>query len=606
MAQTAQKQASPALAESHGGLFLLEKVGTRKIFTPEHLSDEQKQFAQLVHDFVTKEVMPKSDLIEDQKFDQASIPLMKKAGELGILAADFPEAYGGMGIDKVTGVVMGENACLQGSFGVTLMCHTGIATWPLIYFGTEAQKAKYLPKLATGEWIGAYCLTEPNSGSDALGMRTRATLSPDGKFYTLNGEKVFITNGGFAKLFTVFAKIDGDDKKVTAFLVEKSFPGVSIGKEEKKMGIKGSSTTSVIFQDAKVPVENILGEIGRGHKVAFNILNLGRFKLGVAATGGSKYLIAQSVKYAKERKQFNRPIASFGLIQKKLSDMVIHTFVSEGMNYRTASLMDEAIKKLDKKEPKYHEKVLAIVEEFAVESSIAKVYGSESLDFVVDEAVQILGGYGFLSEYFAERPYRDQRVNRIFEGTNEINRLLIPGMLIKRTMKGELDLMGEVSRILAELKTGFTKTGTGLLVDEIYQTDLAKRLAVYASAVAVQKYAEGIKEEQFVLEYMADLCTDAYCMDTAVIRALQMIEEKGESAAAIAVAIVKTYVNERYHDMIGRAKRMFAVVAGGAADEFQKYARALQRFDYYVPIDTVATRKKIAEKAIEVEKYPFD
>ncbi len=583
-----------------GGSYLLEKTGEQPIFIPEKLSEEQKQFAKLVYDFVMGDVMPRSEEIEAQKFE-APVALMKKAGELGILAAEIPEEYGGMHIDKVTTVAMAENGILQGSFGVTMMCHTGIGTWPIMYFGTAEQKQKYLTKLATGEMIGAYCLTEPGSGSDALGMKSKAVLSPDGKEWILNGEKTFITNGAFADLFTIFAKVDGD--KVSAFLVEKGTPGLSIGKEEKKLGIKGSSTTPVIMDNCRIPRENLLGEIGKGHKIAFNILNLGRFKLGMGAAGGSKYLIGHAVKYAKDRKQFGKPIADFGLIRKKLAEMTIRTFVAEGMNYRTAALMDEKLLALDKKEASYFQKSMDVAEEYAIESSIAKIYGSECVTFVADEGLQILGGYGFTEEYPFASAYRNVRINRIFEGTNEINRLLIPAMLFKKAMKGEIDLMGAIQKVVGELKEGWKKSSEGPLSDEIHQAELAKKLTIYVAGVAAQKYMDQLKDKQYLAAAIGETAMDAYAIETTVLRVLQIQKEFGDEKAKVAVAIAKNFVNETYQDMLTRARRTLVAVAEGNPEEFGKYARALSRFDYFVPVDTVQTREVIAQAVIDREGY---
>jgi alkylation response protein AidB-like acyl-CoA dehydrogenase len=583
-----------------GGSFLLEKTGDREIFIPEHLNEEQKQLARTVEDFFKGEVVPRSEEIEAQKFD-VTLSLLKKAGELGLLAAEVPEEYGGLEVDKVAMVAMTEGAAFQGSFVVTMMCHTGIGSWPVIYFGTPEQKKKYLSKLAMGEMIGAYCLTEPGSGSDALGMKSKAVLSSDGKFWILNGEKTFITNGGFADLYTVFAKVDGD--KVSAFLVERKSEGLSTGKEEKKLGIKGSSTCSVIMENCKIPKENLLGEIGKGHKIAFNTLNLGRFKLGVGATGGSKYLIGAAVRYAKERKQFGRPISDFGLIRKKIANMTIRTFVSESMNYRTADLMDQKIRGLDKKDPDYAKKVMEIVEEFAIESSIAKIYGSECVDYVCDEGLQTLGGYGFLEEYPFAPSFRNIRINRIFEGTNEINRLLIPAMFFKRAMKGELDLMNGIQKVIGELKEGWKKEEEGPLGDETHQTELAKRLTLYTAGAAAQKFMDQLREKQFIAEFIADMAIDTYAMETAVLRALQLYKEFGDEKSKLAVAIVRNFVNETYPEMTIRARRMMLAVAEGNADEYAKYAKALQRFDYFIPIDTTQTRDQIARFIIDREGY---
>jgi alkylation response protein AidB-like acyl-CoA dehydrogenase len=587
-----------------GGSFLLEKTGEREIFIPENLSDEQRQLSQLVRDFIQGEVVPRSEEIEAQKFD-VTVGLIKKAGELGILAAEVPEELGGLAINKVTMVAMGENSIFQGSFSVSMMCHSGIGSWPVQYFGTPEQKQKYLTKLATGELIGAYCLTEPGSGSDALGMKSKAILSPDGKSWILNGEKTFITNGGFADLYTIFAKTEGD--KTTAFLVERGTPGLSTGKEEKKMGIKGSSTTPVVMENCKIPKENLLGEVGKGHKIAFNILNLGRFKLGVGATGASKYLIGEAVKYAKDRKQFGKSITDFGLIRKKLANMTARTFVSESMNYRTAHLMDEKIKALPK-DGDYDKKVMEIVEEFAIESSIAKIYGSECVDMVCDEGLQVLGGYGFLEEYPFASANRNIRINRIFEGTNEINRLLIPAMLFKAAMKGQLDLMNAISTVVGELKQGWTKDQTGgrtqgsPLQEEIHQVELAKKLTIYAAGCAAQKFMDQLREKQYLAEYIADLAVETYAMETATLRAIQLRKQFGDKAK-LAESIVKLFVNETYPELVLKARRLLLAVAEGSADEYGKYAKALTRFEYFNPAEVTALRDEIAQTIIDRDGY---
>jgi hypothetical protein len=502
-------------------------------------------------------------------------------------------------------VAMGENSIYQGSFSVSLMCHTGIGSWPILYFGTPEQKQKYLTKLATGELIGAYCLTEPGSGSDALGMKSKAVLSADGKSWVLNGEKTFITNGGFADLYTIFAKTEGD--KTTAFLIERGTPGLSTGKEEKKMGIKGSSTTPVVMENCVIPKENLLGEIGKGHKIAFNILNLGRFKLGVGATGASKYLIGEAVKYGKERKQFAKPITDFGLIRKKIAQMTTRTFVSESMNYRTADLMDQKIKVLPK-DGDYDKKVMEIVEEFAIESSIAKIYGSECVDMVCDEGLQILGGYGFLEEYPFASANRNIRINRIFEGTNEINRLLIPAMLFKSAMKGQLDLMTSISTVVGQLKDGWKKeeTTAGIpdspLQEEIHQVELAKRLTIYVAGCAAQKFMDQLRDKQYIAEYIADLAIETYAMETATLRAIQLRKKVGDKAK-LAEQIVKNFVNETYPHLVVLARRLLLAVAEGNLEEYGKYNRALGRFEYFNPVDVTALRDDIAQTIIDRDGY---
>jgi alkylation response protein AidB-like acyl-CoA dehydrogenase len=584
-----------------GGSWLLEPVGARRIFIYEHLSDEQKEFGKTTADFIEKEVLPKSKEIEEQK-PAVSPNLLKKAGEIGLLMAETPEQYGGLGMNKVTSTVITENSTGQGSFCVTFLCHTGIGTLPILYFGTEEQKQKYLPKLSTGEMIGAYALTEAGSGSDALAAKTKAVLSSDGKYYVLNGEKMFITNGGFADLITVFAKIDGE--QFSAFLVEKGFPGVSCGPEEKKMGIKGSSTTTIILQDAKVPVENVLGEIGRGHKIAFNVLNIGRWKLSAASMGKCKQTIAYATRYVKERKQFGQPLADFELIQRKIADCTIRTFVLESVVLRYAGMVDEAIALLDKASPTYQHDVMKAIEEYAIEASISKIVGSETLHFVSDEAVQMLGGYGFIEEYPVAQTYRDSRINRIFEGTNEINRLIIPGTLLKRAMKGELDLMGEIQRILAQLKEGFPMVSDkGPLTQKINLVNQAKKLCIYLSGVAVQKYMADIKDRETFMAEMADFILETFAMESALLRSLQLIEEKGEEKTRIPIAITKTYVTEKCLELKARARQFMANVAKGDTTNFQKYDKAIHRIMDVTPVDTISARHEIAGRVIESEAY---
>lgn len=585
-----------------GGAFLLEDVGDREIFIPESLTDEQRQLAQVQYDFSVNDVLPKAAQIEKQEF-QVTKDLMKKAGDLGLLMADVPELDGGLGIDSRTMVAVGDNTIIQSSFGVTLMAHTGIGTWPLVYYGTKAQKEKYLGKLITGEWIGAYALTEPNSGSDAMSLRTKATLSKDGKYYLLSGEKIYITNGGIASLYTVYAKVDGDDKKIAAFLVERNTEGLSVGPEEKKMGLWGSSTVPLHFDNVKVPVENLLGEIGRGHKIAFNILNLGRFKLGIGATGSCKRVLGNAVRYTKERKQFGKYLHEFGMIQHKLSNMVIGIYASETMNYRTAGYIDERWSAIDKASPDYYRGKLKIIEEFAVETSMAKVYSSELLDLCTDQGIQILGGYGYLRDYPMEQADRDQRVNRIYEGTNEINRLLIPGTLFKRAMKGELDLMGGIQKVVNSLKDGFPKTAKGPLSDQIHQANLAKKLTLYCAGLAAQKYADQMKEKQFCLEALANLAMEAYAIDSVVCHTLQILKQFGEERGKVAIAIGKTYCAEKYPLLLKWAYQMLANVAEANPEEFGPYAKALKRFEYLVPIDTVAAHRLIVASLLEKDSY---
>lgn len=595
-----------------GGAFLVDSVEQGRIFIREDLNVEQKAFGEACHDFFINEVLPKHADIEKQ-VDGLSESLLKKAGELGFLMVEIPEAYGGLGMDKRTATIMTEAASVQASFAVTVMCHTGIGTLPILYFGTQEQKKKYLPKLASGEWIGAYALTEAGSGSDALGAKTKAVLSEDGKHYILNGSKMWITNGGWADVFTVFAKVDGE--KFTAFIVEKTFPGFSHAAEEKKMGIKGSSTTVINLDNCSVPVENVLGEIGKGHRIAFNVLNIGRWKLSAGSMGGCKKVLEAMIPYVKERKQFGKSLSEFGLIRKKIADCAVLTYINESIAYRIAGLYDDAIATLDKTDPDYDHKCIEAIENYAIEASIAKVFGSEALWYCADEGVQALGGFGFSAEYPMEGIQRDCRINRIFEGTNEINRLLIPGTLLKRAMSGEFDLMTEIQDILAEMKKGFVvgelaSIGLGAFVDRV---NLAKKLAVYAGGVAVQKYMTDIKDKQYTMEKMANMIIDVFAMDSALKRTLQLIERDESdtnlvpfAADKIEISITQIFVAETYEHLLKVAKEILAEVADGNSDEYKKYKKALARFDLFEPINTTKLRETIAAHMITRGKYELN
>ncbi len=591
-----------------GGAFLLTPVEQGRIFTIEDLTPDQKAFGETCRQFFENEVMPKIEAIEHHE-PGVSVGLVKKAGELGLLMTEVPEAYGGLGMDKKTATVLTEESTVCGSFAVTTMCHTGIGTLPILYFGTEEQKKKYLPKLATGEYIGAYALTEPGAGSDALAAKTKAVLSADGKHYILNGSKMFITNGAWADVFTVFAKVDGE--KFTGFIVERSYPGVSHGAEEKKMGIKGSSTTVINLDDVKVPVENVLGEIGKGHKIAFNVLNIGRWKLGAGAVGGCKRIVGNMVKYVKERKQFGKALSEFGLIRKKIADSSILAFATESMIYRIAGLYDDAIATLDKSDAHYDRKCIEAIENYAIEASIAKVFGSEALWSCADEGVQALGGYGFISEYPMERTQRDCRINRIFEGTNEINRLIIPGTLLKRAMAGDFDMMGEIQRILVELKKGFDVMTTGDFGDGSFKArvELSKKLAIYISGVAVQKYMQEIKDQQYVMEKMANIVIDVFAMDSMIRRTLQLLQAEGDNDLVpmtknqVPVAMCQVFLAERYENMLMTARSIAAEIADGNADEYAKYGKAIGRFAVFDPINTTKYREQIALHMLARDGY---
>ncbi len=589
-----------ALSRQKGGSFLLEDTASLSPFTPEDLTDEERSLGEMCRKF-TETLYTEHDAAIEAQENNVSATLLKQAGELGLLMAEVPECYGGLGLRKATATVLSENSTRQGSFSVTFMCHTGIGTLPILYFGTEAQKQKYLPKLASGEYIGAYALSEAGSGSDALGAKTKAVLSPDGKHYILNGEKMWITNSAWADVFTVFAKVDG--KHFTAFLVDRDTPGFSTAAEEKKMGIKGSSTRALSFSDAKIPVENVLGEVGKGHKIAFNILNIGRWKLGAACLGSMKWILREAIAYAKDRQQFNKPLSDFELIQKKLTDMAIRTYFCESAVYRIAGLYDDAIAQIPETSPDRYREALACIEEYAVEASIAKVYGSEGLWFCADEGVQTLGGYGFSAEYPMERVQRDCRVNRIFEGTNEINRLLIPGTLLKRAMTGDLDLMNGVQTTLSQLKDGFPRSGTGPLAQEIDIANFAKKLVLYASGAAIEKYQGALKDEQLAMEILADLTIETFVMESGIARALKSLAKRGPAESAALLATVKTYVNETYPRLLGLARQLFANLADGADGAWPRYEKALARFSIFPPIATLPLRRIIAKQLLEKMSY---
>lgn len=592
-----------------GGSFLFSDVREGRIRIREDITAEQQAIGKTCEDFFKNEVLPRSAEIEVQK-DGVAVELLKKAGELGLLMVEIPEGYGGLGMDKTTATVVSEYSSIQGSFAVTFMCHTGIGTLPILYYGTPAQKEKYLPKLATGEFVGAYALTEAGSGSDALGAKAKAVLSADGKHYVLNGAKMFITNGRWADVVTVFAKVDGE--KFTAFIVETKWKGVSCSAEEKKMGIKGSSTVVLNLDDVQVPVENVLGEIGRGHKIAFNVLNVGRWKLGSATVGANKNILRHMVRYTKERKQFGKNLTEFGLIRKKIADAAMLSFVTESLIYRIAGLYDDAIGCLDKSDKDYDRKCIEAIEEYAIEASIAKVFGSEALWRVADEGVQALGGYGFIAEYPMEAAQRDCRINRLFEGTNEINRLIIPGTLLKRGLSGKFDMMGEIQKILGELKTGYTVSTddefrSGPTIDRV---NLAKKLAIYSCGVAVQKHMAEIQNQQYLMEKMANLIIETYTIDSAVKRTLQLMEAEGQvgeivpgSKNSIVIAMCKCYVAESYDRILLEARQLLAEVADGNVEEWKKYKKALARFDVFDPLNTTRQREIIANHMIAAEQY---
>ena len=565
-----------------GGGWLLEVP--ERVYTPEDFDESVKEIARTTRTFVEKEVLPLLERMEHGELE-LNVPLMRKAGELGLLAIEVPEEYGGLDLPKVISTVVAEELSGSGGFSVTYGAHTSIGTLPLVYFGTEEQKRKYLPKLASGEWIAAYCLTEPGSGSDALAAKARATLSEDGKYYILNGVKQFISNAGFAHLFTVFAKVDGEH--FTAFLVERDTPGLSFGPEEKKMGIKASSTRQVILEDVKVPVENVLGEMGKGHKIAFNVLNVGRYKLGAGAVGGAKRALELSAQYATQRVQFGRPIGRFGLIQQKLGEMASRIYAAESAVYRTVGLIDEALS--GKKGP---EAVMAGIEEYAVEASIIKVLGSEVLDYVVDEGVQIHGGYGYIQDYPIERAYRDARINRIFEGTNEINRLLIPGMLLRRALKGQLPLIQAAQKLQKELLEPSFEEPEDV---ELHQIAGLKKLALMVAGLAVQKYGQGVEEEQEVLGTVADILIDAYAAESALLRARRL--------GGLAPVLARIYLAQALDRAQAGALSVLPRLVEG--DEARVVYSAARRLTKREPVDLVALRRQAAEAVLEAGGYPI-
>ncbi len=583
-----------------GGSFLLESRQPEEVFTPEDFTEQHQLIGQTAEEFALNEIVPNIEKIEHKDFS-VSRELLKKAGELGLSGVEIPEAYGGLEMDKVTAAVIADHIAKYAGFATTWGAHSGIGMLPIVYFGTEEQKNKYLPRLASGEIVGAYALSEASSGSDALNCRARAELSPDGKHYVLNGEKMWITNAGFADLFTVFAKLNGD--KFSAFLVERSFPGFSVGAEEHKMGIRGSSTCPIILNDCKVPVENLLGEIGKGHVIAFNILNVGRFKLGAMCVGGGRVSLENAIGYARQRKAFNKVIADFGLVREKIANMATLIYVGESLVYRTVGMMDVALGDVDKSASDAGKQTLKAIEEYAVECSIIKVWGSEMIDYVVDETVQIYAGYGFVEEYPAERAYRDARINRIFEGTNEINRLIITGFLLKRAMTGQLPLMPAIKKLMDEVLSGpsMAEELEGALPEERKLVAQAKKLGLFAAGAATQKYMQAIQDKQEIMGAIADMTIEAYAMESAVLRAQKIVQAKGEDSAALPVAMTRVYLSQAMEKVESAARKVIAAVADG--DMMRTQLAILRRLAKYEPFNTIELRQQIAQKMIERGKY---
>jgi alkylation response protein AidB-like acyl-CoA dehydrogenase len=583
-----------------GGSFLLEERKTDEVFTPEDFTEQHQLIGQTAEEFAVNEILPNAEKMEHKDFS-ITRDLLKKAGDLGLSGVEVPEAYGGLEMDKVTAAVIADHIAKYAGFATTWGGHTGIGTLPIVYFGTEEQKKKYLPRLAAGDIIGAYALSEASSGSDALNCRARAQLSSDGQHYILNGEKMWITNAGFADLFTVFAKVDGE--KFSAFLVEKSFPGFSIGAEEHKMGIRGSSTCPLILSDCKVPVENLLGEIGKGHVIAFNILNVGRFKLGAMCVGGARLSLENAIAYAKQRKAFGKVIADFGLVREKLANMATLIYVGEALVYRTVGMMDVALNEVDKTGADAAKETRKAIEEYAVECSILKVWGSEMIDYVVDETVQIYGGYGFVEEYPAERAYRDARINRIFEGTNEINRLIITGFLLKRATSGQFPLMPAIKKLMDEVLAGPSvgEELDGPLAEERKLVSQAKKLGLFAAGAATQKYMQAIQDQQEVMGAIADMVIETYAMESAVLRAQKMVRQNGEAAAATAIAMTRVYLSQAIEKIEAAAKKIIAAVAEG--DMLRTQLAILRRLVKHEPFNTIELRQQISQRVIERGKY---
>jgi len=581
-----------------GGEWLLAASAAADVFTPERLTEEHRLIGRTAQEFVDNEILPQLDRLEQKDWALART-LVKAGAELGLLGVDVPEAYGGLGLDKVTSLVVSEKLARSASFGATFGAHANLTIVPLMLFGTEAQKRQYMPRLLSGEIIGAYGLSETGSGSDALGARTRAVRQADGSF-VLNGEKMWITNGGFADLFVVFAKADGD--QFTAFLVERGF-GVKSGKEEHKMGLHGSSTTALIFQDVKVPAENVLSEVGKGHKVAFNVLNFARFKLGAMCSGGAQGAMGEAAKYAAGRKQFGQAIASFGAIKHKLGEMVVRTYAVESLLYRTAGLVDERIAATPH-DPTDGSAALAAFEEYAVEASIAKVAGSEALNYVLDENIQIHGGNGYVRDYPAERHFRDARVNRIFEGTNEINRLLIPGMLIRRAVKGELPLIPAAKALQDELlgPPSMPSGDDGVLADERRAVEAFKKTALMVFGLAMQTYGQKLTDEQEVLMHLADITIDVFSAESATLRA--MAAASGQAARAeLHLDAARVFVNDAAMRIDASARQALAAMVEG--DTLRTMLAALRRVLKVTPVNTTSMRRRLADATVERGGYPL-
>jgi butyryl-CoA dehydrogenase len=594
--------ASLPIVAAAGGSFLIESRTPTEIFTPEDLNEERRQFASAAAQFAREEILPATAEIEGKKTGVLAA-LMRKAGDLGFTGIEIPEEYGGMGLEKISSTVITDHLSVLASFSTAFGAQVGIGALPLVWYGTEEQKRRYLPKLATAEWIGAYCLSESTSGSDAMNIRARATVSADEKTYTLSGEKMWTTNGGIADLYTVFAKIDGE--KFSAFLVERTSPGLKIGAEEHKLGIRGSSTCPVILDSCTIPATNLLGEAGKGHHIAFNVLNVGRFKLGVACVGGARHAMAHMIRYAKERKAFGKSIAEFGLIQRKISACATQLFAAESMVYRTAGLMDAGLEALGEKRHEPRE-IQRRIEEYAVECSILKVYGSEMLTLVADELVATMGGYGYVEEYPAERFYRDARINRIFEGTNEINRLIITGWLMKRALKGELPLLGAIKNVMDEvmLPPSFDAGDFAgeALAREAEVLGALKKVALFAAGVASQRYMNALQDQQEVMADLADMIGQVYAFESALLRARKLAASRKSSADA-AAAMTSLLADESMDLAEHAARRILAACAEG--DMLRTQLAILRRLAKFNPANVVGVSRTIAQHCIQAERYPL-
>ncbi|MCA9791247.1 MAG: acyl-CoA dehydrogenase family protein [Candidatus Eremiobacteraeota bacterium] len=584
-----------------GGSFLLEDFPPEELFTPDELSEEHRMIRATAERFMLEEVMPNVDRIESKDLDFMR-SVLRKAADLGLLGAEIPERYGGLALDLLSLMLIGEQISRLASFSVSFGAHAGIGTAPVLYFGNEQQKSKYLPMLASGELLSSYALTEPHSGSDALAARTKAVLSEDGTHYILNGNKMWITNGGFADLSMVFAKVDGD--KFTCFIVETAWEGFAPASEEKKMGLNGSSTTGLVLENVKVPVENVVGEIGKGHKVALNVLNIGRFKLGAWCIAGAKFAINDAISYARERTQFGKHLHEFGAIKQKFGQMLVYTWIGDAMNYRTAGLIDRSLKALD---PEDYSGILKGIEEYVIECAVLKVKCSEFLDFVVDECVQIFGGYGYSREYPAERAYRDSRINRIFEGTNEINRLTITGMLLKRAMAGRLMLMDSLMEIQNELEQGVTEEATGGPIGaERALVKASKKATLLAAGLAINTVGFDQPEEkhQEVLMRIADLVMEVFAQDSGWLRCQKLVDQRGEADNALQIDITRVFIHQSVSRVHQLARQLLADVVTDPA-ELKMHLGAIDRLMAHTPINTVEPLRRLADRAIELGRYPF-